>query len=766
MVLLVLSCIGAALQSTLWSSRIEAATPPQFRLANSPITPVAGAFMAWADYDLDGDLDLAFAGVGLREVQFYRNNGAGVLELVETGLPGIESGAMAWGDMDSDGDPDLLIHGLRYPTGERVGVLGRNDGGGQFKVVDLGITGRSGSAAWADFDNDGDLDLVSTGQLGGIPEAVIFRQLESGAFETVQSLEADGGPWTGRSGLNFLWTDANRDGWPDLSLFVRRQTESLEGAFLADALGGFATAPVDLGHGVLGRADFDLNGVPDEIRSTAPAPGAMIEERQVSGPNRILGGLLPPIQFRVGFVTAADWNSDGAPELLAFGEDDNSMSKAQWVQFNEQGEWVSGESAIEPLPALFLSASSADVDNDGDLDLLVTGEQGAPTFGAVSRLYLNDSPATNYPPGPPSGLRATFSSAIAVLHWSPATDSNQRGGLTYNVRIGTEPGGSDVLSPMSLSDGRRLVAQPGNAGGALRRIVSGLEKGRTYYWSVQAVDQSFIGSAFAPESTLVVGDSPALGRVEDVTLNEDESVDVPLSLTALGAGGPYHVSAVGASESLFPLGSLINSDNGLALRLKPAPDQNGNSEVTVTVEASDGGQASRSFRVTVMPVNDAPRQPSFTVPLEEDSSVEFPFQPSDPDGDGILVIPSGGPFSGRLVKTETGYRYEPAPNFFGADWCEFQLKDAFGGESRTRIEFTVRGVTDVPEVRLGAVAPSNGRLRFNLICEPYQTYLIEFSDDLVAWTGIDGFLSDDGTIDYEVDASAFPGGRFFRARVP
>jgi len=721
--------------------------------------------MAWADYDLDGDLDLAFAGVGLREVQFYRNDGAGVLVLVESSLPGIESGAMAWGDVDSDGDPDLLIHGLRHPTGERIGVLGRNDGGGQFEVVDLGIAGRSGPAAWTDFDNDGDPDLVSTGQRGGVPEAVVFRQLESGAFEAVLSLEADGGPWTGNSGLNFLWTDSNRDGWPDLSLFVRRQTESLEGVFLSDALGGFAAAPADLSHGVLGRADFDLNGVPDEIRSSAPAPGAMIEERQVSGPNRNLGGPLP-IQFRVGFVTAADWNSDGAPELLAFGEDENSVPKAQWVQFGEQGAWISGESAIGPLPALFLSASSADVDNDGDLDLLVTGEQGAPTFGAVSRLYLNESPTTNHPPGPPSGLHASFIGAIAALHWSPATDDNQRGGLTYNVRIGTEPGGSDVLSPLALADGRRLVAQPGNAGGALRRFVSGLEKGRTYYWSVQAVDQSFLGSAFAPESTLVVGDSPALGRVEDIILNEDANAVVPLSLTAPGAGGPYTATAVGANASLFPPGSLIGSGNGLALELKPAADQNGDSEVTVTVEASDGGQASRNFRVTVMPVNDAPRAPGVTVSLEEDSSVEFPLQPVDPDGDGILVIPSGGPFSGRLQKTATGYRYEPVLNFFGTDWCEFQLKDAFGGESRTRIEFDVRGVTDTPEVRLGAVAASGGRLQLHLVCEPYQSYLLEFSDDLVAWTGIDSFWNDDGTIDYEVDASGFPGNRYFRARLP
>src|SRR5205823_3812643 len=85
------------------------------------------------------------------------------------------------------------------------------------------------------------------------------------------------------------------------------------------------------------------------------------------------------------------------------------------------------------------------------------------------------------------------------LSWELATDPNQSGGLTYNVRVGTTPGLGDVLSPMSLADGFRLVPRIGNAGWSTNRLLTGLQPGSTYYWSVQAVDNSFAGGPFAPE---------------------------------------------------------------------------------------------------------------------------------------------------------------------------------------------------------------------------------------------------------------------------
>jgi hypothetical protein len=75
--------------------------------------------------------------------------------------------------------------------------------------------------------------------------------------------------------------------------------------------------------------------------------------------------------------------------------------------------------------------------------------------------------------------------------------------LSYNVRIGTTPGGSDVLSPMSLPNGTRLLPQLGNAQ-AKTFLKFGYVPGTAYYWSVQAIDTAFAGSPFSAESSFKV----------------------------------------------------------------------------------------------------------------------------------------------------------------------------------------------------------------------------------------------------------------------
>ena len=86
-------------------------------------------------------------------------------------LPGISSGSTTWGDYDNDGDLDLLISGSSS-TGTSILKVFRNDGSSTF--VDLGSVfspvnygyvayGDDFRSAWADFDSDGYLDVITNG---------------------------------------------------------------------------------------------------------------------------------------------------------------------------------------------------------------------------------------------------------------------------------------------------------------------------------------------------------------------------------------------------------------------------------------------------------------------------------------------------------------------------------------------------------------------------------------------------------------------------
>jgi hypothetical protein len=134
----------------------------------------------WGDYDADGDLDLLVSGNVQEEdgtfdtvLRTYRNDGGTYTPTTLVDAPNadwLDLHAATWADYDSDGDMDLLVTGNFVGDGEIVGKseIYANDGG---TFVPLGVqlpapiesVGRGGAFTWFDLDNDGDLDYLVAG---------------------------------------------------------------------------------------------------------------------------------------------------------------------------------------------------------------------------------------------------------------------------------------------------------------------------------------------------------------------------------------------------------------------------------------------------------------------------------------------------------------------------------------------------------------------------------------------------------------------------
>ncbi|HOX57255.1 MAG TPA: FG-GAP-like repeat-containing protein [Candidatus Paceibacterota bacterium] len=413
---------------------------------------------AWGDFDNDGRLDVALSGSTHPSVlslvgQVWRNYGLGFSN-IQAGISGAVSGSLAWGDYNNDGRSDLLMAG--YPVGCAIW----NNSPFGFAVAYAGIDYvYDGAARWGDYDNDGRLDILAAG-LGG---AKLWRNTTNGFINSSIQLPLV-------RDASIAWADYDNDGRLDFFLTGLDYANNWHSELWRNTGSGF---------------------------SHVPTPG------------------LPGVYH--GAVAWGDCDNDGRPDLLltgatttnAAGQPSGSVSQL-WR--NTAGGFVN--SGLD-LPGVAYSAVAwGDYDNDGKLDFGLMGATnliGGGVGGNLTQIWRNNTGGPNHAPSPPGGLSASAANGIVTLTWNAASDTETpSSGLTYNLRMGTAPGGSDLIGPMAAGSGLRLLPEMGNRQLARCWSTAALPVGVPLYWSVQAVDSAFAGSPFAPEAGFRLVQAPPL----------------------------------------------------------------------------------------------------------------------------------------------------------------------------------------------------------------------------------------------------------------
>jgi hypothetical protein len=393
-----------------------------------------GSGCAFLDYDADGWQDILLVN-GMdwpgharqrSTLRLYRNNRNGTFTDV-TRRAGLEvelyGMGVAVGDWNNDGFPDVLV------TCVGQNRLFRNTGQGTFEDVTRasGLGGRTGvstSALWFDFDRDGRLDLFVCNYVKWTPQHDVFCSLDGrqksyctpeayrgetcwlfrnrgdGTFEDVT---AKSGVFDSSSkSLGVAMLDSDQDGWPDLFVANDTQPNKLyrnqrNGTFSEVAIqAGVAFSTEGKARAGMGvdAADFDNSG-----RSGLAVTN--FDNEMIGLYRSTERGLYEDVAMRAGIGAAsrntlgfgclfADMNLDGALDLVVCnGHIDETVRNirgnvgyAQPPQlFLNQGNGTFRDAA----PAVgkeFAQARVArglaygDFDRDGDLDLLVTTNNG------------------------------------------------------------------------------------------------------------------------------------------------------------------------------------------------------------------------------------------------------------------------------------------------------------------------------------------------------------------------------------------------------
>lgn len=169
----------------------------------------------FSDIDNDGDMDL-FMTDCLRDNYLFENKGGGVFTRIDAGVSANTniSISCSWGDYDNDGFMDLFVANgfVKDEGGKTQSYLYHNNGNRTFTRITTGelaeFSGNTWNGLWADFDNDGNLDLF----LGTLYEPdVLFLNNGDGTFSKVSEFDSSS---NGTSGACF--GDYNNDGFLDV----------------------------------------------------------------------------------------------------------------------------------------------------------------------------------------------------------------------------------------------------------------------------------------------------------------------------------------------------------------------------------------------------------------------------------------------------------------------------------------------------------------------------------------------------------------------
>ena len=484
---------------------------PPFTEINAGIAQLRYSSAAWGDYDNDNDMDLVVSGRLTKfdgeTLRIYKNNGDSTFSEKILNIQGRYSGSIVWGDYDNDNDLDILLTGKNI-EGQDNGKIIRNDGNDQFSELAISLTSsQNSSGIWCDIDNDGDLDLAVNSN--------IYRNDKNDKFTPASSPPQ----WTDMTNNSFADFDYDNDKdffltgqWLPLSVF-----ENTDSIFTPEI-----TKYSQVYLGSMDWADYNSDGKLDLLisgRDTSNNNWTLIYKN--NGP-----GGFEEIETEIRGVSQGDalwgdFDNDGDPDIVVEGWSGKKILKVYVNKGNDSFQEIFDFPINEDINLGYMDYSNwGDYNNDGNLDVLKNG-----------LIFSNNYNTPNIPPLSPDSLKVTINGFDAVFSWA---DPKNPVGVTYNLRIGTTPGGYEIVSPMSdIKTGYRKIPAIGNVQNNTSWIIKGLKPAVTYYWSIQAVDAALKGGSWTPEQSFIMGDIYPDFRADTVCYGSSTSF-TDLSVSPLG----------------------------------------------------------------------------------------------------------------------------------------------------------------------------------------------------------------------------------------
>lgn len=351
----------------------------------------------------------------------------------------------------------------------------------------------SGSSDSGDIDGDGDNDLIMTG-ITPASKTILYLNDGDGIFTEIEGMPL---PQAGNGKVIF----ADLDGDDDLDLFFSGTANTIQEfthIYLNDGAGGFT----QLANPALPRfsdsgvdvADVDSDGDIDLLITVKAANGDFIADVFLNNGNAIFtpAGELAFDGLQFGQVAFIDVENDGDLDVIISGEQADESALTRLYLNDGTGNYVIDiNSDFEQMVAADIDV--ADLDNDGNLDILMSGNSTA--NGVQTILYHNDGfgqfeelPATN--------LQNTFAGTNAIADMDNDGDQDiviigsQDGGLPNIYNIVYENRSNNVFVPVDTLGGEYIAAcvvDDFNGDNLVDIIIQGFADRTNVYWNTSSI---------------------------------------------------------------------------------------------------------------------------------------------------------------------------------------------------------------------------------------------------------------------------------------
>ena len=368
-----------------------------------------------ADIDNDGDLDLMFQGA-LGAQQLFRNNLIGTGSLTYTNISAsLPSGlgsswSTAWGDYNGDGNIDMFV-GQSNTSGATGDVL-TGDGLGGFTndsfATGLNDPGFHQNIAWADIDNDRDLDLIFG--MEGPEKHEIYLQGPASTFSPVGAsvgFQAD----FGTKSYGMAVGDTDGDGDLDIYISTCRGDNNIRNNFYENQLadtGSLSFIDIADTNGTQfmqnsygaefhdfdddGKLDLFMVGADGQLSKIWRNDGGnqFTDVDTITGHTLLSDTLLSDVAGDLNGGRAVDYDNDGDLDLYFHDHKPHNGANQARKLYRNDGNWeFTDVTATEGLAATNEGAYDStwgDIDHDGDQDLI------APTNNSFDEhVFLSDA---------------------------------------------------------------------------------------------------------------------------------------------------------------------------------------------------------------------------------------------------------------------------------------------------------------------------------------------------------------------------------------